>query len=255
MLISLEIAKKQYMVDLDKPLNISIPLNHRDIGPNCFQSPPYNARPVRMGSFVGSTAHGSPVNFYSMELTPHGNGTHTECLGHIDSSFQKINEQLKSFHFIADLIDIYPQLCENGDRIISLEAISALWSGSNDTKALIIRTLPNSDDKKRKQYSGTNPPYFSVDAIEYIVRNGIQHLLIDLPSVDREKDDGKVAAHKAFWHSIGDERNNATITELIYVDDAIKCGKYFLNIQVLNITLDASPSQIILYPLREKSDE
>src|SRR5690554_1294229 len=167
--ISIEIAGKHYLVDLSNPLNISLPLNHRDIGPNCFQAPPYNARPVRSGDFVGSTDYGSPVNFYTMQLTLHGNGTHTECLGHINVEFQKINEQLKSYHFIAELIDIYPQLTEDGDRVITAEAIEALWSGDRDTTALVIRTYPNPQAKKQKQYTGTNPPYFTVEAIAYIV--------------------------------------------------------------------------------------
>jgi hypothetical protein len=35
-------------------------------------------------------------------------------------------------------------------------------------------------------------------AAGFIRECGIQHLLIDLPSVDKEKDEGKLLAHKAF---------------------------------------------------------
>jgi hypothetical protein len=56
--------------------------------------------------------------------------------------------------------------------------------------------------------------------------SGIQHLLIDLPS-DKEKDEGKLLAHKAFWNVTDvndlnlDARLEATITEMIYVPDNV----------------------------------
>ena len=40
--------------------------------------------------------------------------------------------------------------------------------------------------------------YFSEECIKYLVEIGINHLLIDLPSVDREKDDGHLKNHKIF---------------------------------------------------------
>jgi kynurenine formamidase len=38
------------------------------------------------------------------------------------------------------------------------------------------------------------------DAALFLHESGIKHLLIDLPSVDKEKDEGKLLAHKAFWN-------------------------------------------------------
>lgn len=58
--------------------------------------------------------------------------------------------------------------------------------------------MPNSKSKLKKQYSNTNPPYILEDAMEYIRNLGVDHLLIDLPSVDKEKDGGQLVAHKAF---------------------------------------------------------
>jgi hypothetical protein len=66
--------------------------------------------------------------------------------------------------------------------------------------------------------------------------SGIQHLLIDLPSVDKEKDEGKLLAHKAFWNVTDvndlnlDARLEATITEMIYVPDNVADGSYLLNL-------------------------
>ena len=93
------------------------------------------------------------------------------------------------------------------------------------------------------------------DAAIFIRESGIQHLLIDLPSVDREEDEGKLLAHKAFWNVKDvntlneDARLNCTITELIYVDNAILDGSYILNLQIASFENDASPSKPVLYKI------
>ena len=107
-------------------------------------------------------------------------------------------------------------------------------------------------------YSGTNPPYLSSEAMKFLVEHGVQHLLIDTPSVDREEDDGILAAHHIFWgldadgNTLDESRNKATITELIYVPDEVKDGWYLLNLQIAPLELDASPSKPILYKLNPK---
>ena len=76
---------------------------------------------------------------------------------------------------------------------------------------------------------------------------GIKHLLIDQPSVDKERDGGKLLSHKAFWdypQSIDKER---TITELIGVPDEIEDGLFLLNLSIANIENDASPSRPVIY--------
>jgi hypothetical protein len=84
---------------------------------------------------------------------------------------------------------------------------------------------------------------------------GIKHLLIDLPSVDREEDGGRLAAHKAFWNVLDttnlnpEARVDCTITEMIYVNDAILDGSYVLNLQIASFENDASPSKPLLYAL------
>ena len=82
-----------------------------------------------------------------------------------------------------------------------------------------------------------------------LVRKGIKHLLIDLPSVDRERDQGKLLSHNAFWDTEGKMRLDATITELIFVPNKIDDGTYFLNIQIAPFENDASPSKPVLYEI------
>ena len=107
--------------------------------------------------------------------------------------------------------------------------------------------------KKSLNYSNTNPPYLSEDGARFICESGIQHLLIDLPSLDKEKDEGKLLAHKAFWNVKdtndlnADARLEATITEMIFVADEIADGSYLLNLQIASFENDASPSKPVLY--------
>jgi arylformamidase len=77
-------------------------------------------------------------------------------------------------------------------------------------------------------------------------------LLVDTPSVDKENDNGELLAHKAFWNIVGQTRMDATITELIYVPNSVKDGKYILNILIAPFENDASPSKPILYKLYDK---
>jgi hypothetical protein len=78
---------------------------------------------------------------------------------------------------------------------------------------------------------------------------GIEHLLIDLPSVDRESDGGFMKAHRAFWFKGDEARMHATITEMVYVPNSIIDGEYLINIMVAPFGNDASPSKPVLYPI------
>ena len=139
----------------------------------------------------------------------------------------------------------------NSDFVINKEIIQNLVSQDDNIDTLIIRTLPNSNNKNSKNYSNTNPPYFLKSAIEYIVDIGIKHLLVDLPSVDKEKDGGALEGHKAFWQYPKQPRTDCTITELIYVSDLIKDGLYLLNLQFVPFENDASPSRPIIFNLKK----
>ena len=122
-----------------------------------------------------------------------------------------------------------------------------MYAGSPQVNALIIATLPNEEEKMSRNYSGSNPTYIHPEAMEYIVELGIEHLLVDFPSVDREEDGGALAAHRIFWNYPSNPRLHCTITELIFVAEEVKEGQYLLQIAIPNIALDAVPSRIWLY--------
>jgi kynurenine formamidase len=242
-----------YSFDTSKPIDISLPLTNTDANPIAWYLEQPVIEPVRFGDWVGKVAEGSSTNFNNIHFNPHGHGTHTECLGHITRDFYSVNQSLKTFFFKAILISISPEIVD-GDGIITKDQIKKALEGET-SEALVIRTLPNSIAKKSKHYSHTNPPYLTAEAALFLREIGVKHLLIDLPSVDREEDGGALVAHKAFWnvkdvHQLNaDARLDCTITELVFVPDTVSDGLYVLNLQIASFENDASPSKPVLYAL------
>lgn len=234
---------KTLYADLNQGLSIAIPMDPHHPQPNAFYAPLFEAAPHKEGDWVGDTREGASVNFYNLRINPHGNGTHTECVGHITRERYSIHEALGAGAWVAQLISVYPSVQENGDRVID----TLDWDAG--VEALIIRTMPNHADKMARQYGGTNPPYLDAGVAERMAATGIIHLLLDLPSVDREEDGGALSAHKAYWRYPENIRQNATITEMVYIDNVVPDGLYLLQIQIPAIALDASPSRPFIYPL------
>lgn len=247
-----------FQVDLSKPIDISIPLTNTDANPIAWYLDKPEIRPVVFGDWIGSVKAGASTNFNTIVFNPHAHGTHTECVGHITKDFYSINQCLTQFFFLAELISVQPEKLEE-DLVITLESISTALDVTLKLgvpkEALIIRTLPNLESKKHKNYSNSNPSYLSEEAARFICESGIKHLLIDLPSVDKEHDEGKLVSHKAFWNVKDvnnlnpDARLDATITEMIYISDKIKDGSYVLNLQIASFENDASPSKPVLYKI------
>lgn len=250
MIAQVNFNNRTFSADFNKALDISLPLHSGDNNPSCYWAEPVKMETIRAGDFVGSVKEGGSVNYQKLTITPHGNGTHTECYGHISADEATLNQCLTNFHFVAEVITVKPEEALSGDFIITRKAIAEKIK-TPSVQAVVIRTLPNDDSKKNRQYSGTNPPYLDHDAAAYVAENGIEHLLIDLPSVDRESDGGKLPAHKAFWQFPECIRKNCTITELIYLHDSIQDGLYLLNLQITSLEMDASPSKPVLYKLTE----
>lgn len=238
----------EYLADLDNPLDLSIPMHSNSV--LAWHIPNLKISPVSTVDWVADVNEGAPVNFNNINFNPHAHGTHTESIGHISPRKESLNDNLKKFFFVSKLISIKP-VSINSDFVINKESIQKLVSKDENIDTLIIRTLPNSELKKSKNYSNTNPPYFLKSAIEYIVDIGIKHLLVDLPSIDKEKDGGALEGHKAFWRYPKQPRINCTITELIYVSQLIKDGLFLLNLQFVPFENDASPSRPIIFNLKK----
>ncbi len=250
MIATIKHNSRNYKIDLSKPLDISIALQGGEKNVNAWYLDPPKIEPHRQDGFVGKVTEGASTNFNDIWFNPHSHVTHTECLGHITEGFHSINQKLKKFLFLAEVITVAPE--QQGDDFVISEKQLKYALGNKKRDAVVIRTLPNLGDKRSQTYSDTNPPYLLEEAAKFLVKKGVDHLLIDLPSVDRERDDGKLLAHHAFWNIEGKPRQKATITELIYVPNAVEDGTYFLDLQVAPFENDASPSRPVLYKIEEK---
>jgi hypothetical protein len=138
----------------------------------------------------------------------------------------------------------------------TLATATARWAGLPWT-ALVLRTLPNDAGKRTRAYAGGAPaPYFQVDAMRWIVERGVTSLVVDLPSLDRADDGGRLAAHRVYWglpagstEARQATRGEALVTELAFVPDAVADGLYLLDLHLPAFVTDAAPSRPVLYPL------
>lgn len=248
--------------------DISIPLRFNGAQPNAYGVERAISRPVEVGDLVGDTRRGGSVNFEQYTLIPHCNGTHTECIGHITHERISVRDCLQDVIITAVLVTAEPESPSNfsltnaGDKVIEKNMLVSKIEATNlslPDMALIVRTLPNDERKLARQYGAANlslldmPPYFTTEAMEYIVECGFKHLLVDMPSIDRLFDDGKLSNHRIFWNvdqgsfEVNENsRINSTITELIYVPNEVEDGEYLLNLQIAPFESDCAPSRPIL---------
>lgn len=239
--------------------------------PTCFGLPTSQAQPFTAGSFVASVAKGASINCPVVtSLCPHSNGTHTECIGH--ALYETVT--LHDIGFVppflsAILLTVEPieYLMTQGeeyyaavgsDRVITGELLDASFqrlvknyqqrcsSGSDllfsaiNNGALAIRTFPNDMTKKGRDWTGSNPPFFTESAAKWLLKHNVKHVLVDLPSFDKEDDGGKLIAHRTFWELdlqttpplITNTMSKRTITELCFFPNSLKDDLYILNLQV-----------------------
>jgi arylformamidase len=230
--------------DLSKPLHISISV-HREHSISSFSIPGAIYRNYQDGDFVGNKDKGGPCNLETITFTPHGNSTHTECLGHISDEDYFVNDCIEDSFMLTEIHTLAPN--EEDARYLDFSPID--FDDLSSVKALIIRTLPNTISKRNKDYSGKSSPCIHPTDMEHIVAASISHLIVDLPSVDPEWDGGAMASHYTFWQYPGNPRLDASITEFAFIQDDIKDGEYLLKLNISNFESDAAPSRPVLYPI------
>ena len=270
--LQLDIGKRTFIVDPDAAIDISIPLVFDGEQPNCFDAPPASKQSLRVGDWTGNTRHGGSCNVDVYQLTPHCNGTHTECIGHIVHDDVFAPETLRGGLLPATLISIEPMTHsrtrettlpnpEPTDRMITAYAIRdalLLWPEAALHRALVIRTLPNPEKKATHQYHAeTPPPYLSMEAASLLVEMNVEHVLVDVPSLDRMADGGRLSAHHIFFglppgarDARSGDRAHCTVTELVYVPDIVPDGYYLLDLQMPPFMTDAAPSRPLLYQVQ-----
>lgn len=269
-MIRIDIHNQAYRLVMPA-LDIGIPLNFQGPQPSSYGLPPATSRAYRDGQWVGDVREGGSCNFAEIRFTPHCNGTHTESVGHLSDTLFSIHEVLQDNFIPATVITISPQLPSQTtdsydpapaatDALITRALLEKALDGIGQEmiQALVIRTLPNPLDKRQWGYQDHLPPYFSLEAMTYIHEIGVTHLLVDLPSVDRLHDEGKLRNHRIFWqlpqegHAVSADNPYAmerTITEFIFVPPSVADGHYVLDLQIAAFVSDAAPSRPRLYAL------
>ena len=270
MKLTLEINSKSYAIDLDAGRSIAIPLDFNGPQPNHFGVQRATTKTVEVGDFVGDTDRGGSCNVDQLSLIPHCNGTHTESVGHIVGETIAIGQLIPECWFVAKLLSVRPVNAretsesyrpelEHHDRVVTAESLAkaACRHDCPEVSSLIIRTLPNSNVKKSIAYGQVDHPAFlTVEAMRWVIDEGFEHLLLDLPSVDKMYDEGLLTNHHLFWnvpegtHQLTEQTTREkTITEMVFVEDDIPDGIYLLNLQIPALVSDAAPSRPVLFPL------
>ncbi len=265
------IGGRELRIDLAAGVDLAIPLDFHGPQPRHFAAPAASAKPLEVEAFTGSVEGGASCNCEVVTLIPHCNGTHTECVGHLT------RERLDAYRVVppglvpALALSVAPEpagtACEDADlahpahdRLLTRRALERAWPARApfEPRALVVRTLPNPAGKLARDYSGQAPPYLTLPAVRLMVERGIEHLVVDLPSIDREHDAGRLSAHRVFFglpqhctRLAAAARAQATITELAYIPDSVADGAYLLQLQVPALGGDAVPSRPLLYALQE----
>ncbi|HLY51817.1 MAG TPA: cyclase family protein [Steroidobacteraceae bacterium] len=256
-------------IDVAHPVSLAVELDFAGPQPRHFGAPPARARPFEAPGFAGTVERGASCNCEVLTLIPHCNGTHTECVGHLTRERLDVRG-VAPFGFVpALLVTLTPQsaaTCDegsspaphDGDMLLTRGALEQAWPARLPftVRALIVRTRPNSADKRSRDYSGQNPPYLSQQAAALLVERGIRHLIVDLPSLDRTHDEGVLTAHRLFFglppgvtELARAARADATVTELAFVPQELRDGPYLLELQLPALGGDAVPSRPLLYRL------
>ncbi len=277
----ISVGNGEVSIDLSKPVSLAIDLRFSTPSgqPRHFGAPAASSHPFSVPGFTGSVELGASCNCQTLTLIPHCNGTHTECVGHLTRETADAYSIAPLGLLPALLISIEPTNAKDsgesteptpqpGDCLITKSAILESWSRAKTKtdadadgalqhmtpSALVIRTLPNGPDKQHQDYTDQTPPYLSREAAALLVERGIEHLVVDLPSIDRSHDEGRLTAHRIFFGLPRGSttltqatRPRSTVTELAFIPDAIPDGPYLLELQVPALGGDAVPSRPLLY--------
>jgi arylformamidase len=256
-------------VALDRGVSLAIPVEFGSPGPRHFGAAGPTSAPFVVGSFTGSVATGASANCSTITLNPHCQMTHTESVAHLTRESGDAWRVVPRGLLPAVVVSVIPEPARESnestdpqpwgtDSLITKRRLRAAWPMGRmvDPVAAIIRTLPNDANKRTRDYTELMPPYLTREAVEWLVEKRIEHLVLDVPSLDRSHDDGHMVGHRLFFGlppgstARGDAaRSRATITELAFIPDELHDGACILTLAVPAIGGDAVPSQPIVYPL------
>ena len=257
-------------VALDRGVSLAIPVEFAGSGgPRHFGAPAPQSTPWSVPGFSGSVATGASCNCSTLSLIPHCQMTHTESVAHLTREAGDAWRVVPRGLLPAVVVSVSPEPARETsestdpqpwgtDVLITQRRLRAAWPMMKmiEPVAAVIRTLPNDAAKRSRNYTDLVPPYLTREAMQWLVEKRIEHLVVDLPSVDRTHDEGHLVGHRLFFGlppgstARGDAaRSRATITELAFIPDEVPDGPCMLSLAVPALGGDAVPSQPIVYPL------
>ncbi|MBU9810413.1 cyclase family protein [Rahnella sp. C60] len=252
---------RTHIIHHQESIKLSAQLCFADNAVNLYGIAPAYEAPLKYENSQARVTSGGACNASLISFVPHCHGTHTECIGHILPEIHNVADLSMPLFMAATLIhvslervskmkDRYNTHAEDNDWIITEEAINHALTplGSDYLQALVITT-----DDKSWLPDGNGAPYFSHQAMERVLQLGVQHLFVDIPSIDKLHDGGLMDNHRCFWGMADPcnpitERRQASVTELIQLPEGIFPGHYFISLQLPDLTGDALPSKPLLFP-------
>ena len=267
---TLEIDGRRFKVDLGNTYDLAIAVDFDGAQPRWFGAPLAHSTPLASGDFSGRVGSGASCNCSTITFTPHCDGTHTECAGHLTFERLEVRNVVPVGFLAALLLSVSPTPADHtdesslprpraGDLLITGAAFARAWPTALPfmPRALIVRTLPNTQHKRTRDYRSQPAAFLSLPAAALLVARGIEHLVLVVPSADRADDAGQLSAHREFFGLPAGStalaavrRPQCTITELAYVDDTVPDGAYLLSLQIPALGGDAVPSRPLLFPVR-----
>ncbi|WP_448213325.1 cyclase family protein [Colwellia sp. MEBiC06753] len=273
MLVNITLADNTYTVNTAFGFNAAISLDFNQTQPNHFSAEIAKSTPMQAGGFIGDTKQGGSCNVNELSFNPHCNGTHTETIRHICHDDSPLSLAIADISLpplmpcvllsvtpvsAAQTDESYTPALNTDDRLITRAQLAKVLDNYSldELQALAVRTLPNDDQKLSAHYNEQHQPaFFTREAMLYLNERGIEHLIVDIPSIDRLHDDGLLTNHHLFWQvaegmhqALSNSLINKTITELAYFNTDIDDGFYFINLQTPAFANDAAPSRPVLYP-------
>lgn len=271
-------AMASLRIDLASPVSLAAPLRFDGRDPRHFDAPAPRRRPLALPGFSGEVRRGASCNCSTLELTPHCNGTHTECVGHLVDEPLDACEIAPRGPLPALLLSIPPVPAagsgedsdpapQPGDRLLTRAALRAAWPATLlvtpqatwpealpfAPRALVLRS---SAPLAVASTTALAAPYLSRQLAAELVARGIEHLVVELPSIDRGQDQGRLCAHRIFFglppgstRLAEARRGGCTITELAAIPAELSDGPCALQLTLPRIAGDAVPSQPLLYRL------
>ena len=186
---------------------------------------------------TGTIAEGSSVNLGSIKTSVH-NGTHADAWFHFETDGETIEKApLETYMGRAVVVDLAEAfLGSSGKHLITTEDLRAYSEEIAGTSRLLIKTGRWSDSS----IFPNQIPVIAADVPQWLQKNGVKLLGLDLPSVD-EVDSKSLPNHHAL------ARAGVAIIESLDLKD-VGSGIYNLVALPLKIaSADAAPVRAVLW--------